>query len=83
MFLYILSVRNLYKRELFGKIIMNNVLTLQEVFAQRVKVFKMWKETEANLTKKREMRAKLELQRKMDKIPAVSAEITDVSFILN
>ena len=62
---------------------MNNVLTLQEVFAQRVKVFKMWKETEANLTKKREMRAKLELQRKMDKIPAVSAEITDVSFILN
>ena len=83
MFLYILSVRNLHKRELFGKIIVNNVLTLQEVFAQRVKVFKMWKETEANLTKKREMRAKLELQRRMDKIPAVSAEITDVSFILN
>ena len=83
MFLYILSVRKLAQKGTFGKIIVNNVLTLQEVFAQRVKVFKMWKETEANLTKKREMRAKLELQRKMDKIPAVSAEITDVSFILN
>ena len=43
----------------------------------------MWKETEGNLTKKREVRAKLELQRKMDKIPAVSAEITDASTELN
>ncbi len=39
----------------------------------------MWKEAEMNLTKKREVRAKLELQRKLDKIPVVSAEITDVS----
>ncbi len=42
-------------------------------------MFKMWKEAEMNLTKKREVRAKLELQRKLDKIPVVSAEITDVS----
>lgn len=31
-----------------------------------------------NLTKKREVRAKLELARKMDKIPAVNQEITQV-----
>ena len=31
-----------------------------------------------NLNKKREVRAKLEVQRKLDKVPAVSQEITQV-----
>jgi len=38
----------------------------------------MWKDAEMNLTKKREVRAKLELARKMDKIPSVNQEITQV-----
>ena len=50
----------------------------QEVFSERVKIFRTWKEYENTLNKKREARAKLELQRKLDKIPAVSQEITAV-----
>merc|ERR1711894_123999 len=51
---------------------------IKEVFQQRVKIFKIWKDAEANLTKKRETRAKLEVARKLDKIPAVSQEITEL-----
>ena len=51
----------------------------QCVFHERVKCFRSWKDAEMNLTKKREMRAKLELARKMDKIPAVNQDITLVS----
>lgn len=51
---------------------------VKNVFQEREKMFRNWKETEANLVKKRELRAKLELQRKMDKIPGVSAEISQM-----
>ena len=48
------------------------------MFNERVKLFKVWKDAEASLTKKSEERSKLEMQRKLDKIPAVSQEITKV-----
>ncbi|KAK2163468.1 hypothetical protein LSH36_79g09044 [Paralvinella palmiformis] len=51
---------------------------IKDVFHERVKIFKLWKEAEVNLNKKREARAKLEVQRKLDKIPAVSQEITQL-----
>ncbi|KAI0208323.1 Sorting nexin-2 [Lamellibrachia satsuma] len=54
------------------------VAAVKGVFHERVKCFRMWKEAEMNLTKKREVRAKLELARKMDKIPAVNQEITQL-----
>ena len=50
----------------------------QDVFHERVKIFKTWKETEANLGKKREQRAKLEQQRKLEKVPVIAHEITEV-----
>lgn len=43
-----------------------------------MKSYKSWKEAEATLTKKRENKVKLELARKMDKIPLVEDEITEV-----
>jgi len=55
----------------------NLIISIKEVFHERVKIFKTWKECEMLLTKKREQRAKLELARKMDKIPQVSQEITE------
>ena len=55
------------------------LILLQDVFHERVKIFKNWKEAEQNLAKKREAKAKLELARKMDKVPAATAEITEVS----
>jgi sorting nexin-1/2 len=55
----------------------NLITSIKEVFHERVKIFKTWKECEMMLTKKREQRAKLELARKMDKIPQVSQEITE------
>lgn len=55
----------------------------QEVFYERVKSYKSWKEAEATLTKKRENKVKLELARKMDKIPQADDEITEVLIYLN
>ena len=43
-----------------------------------MKIFKNWKESEQMLVKKREAKAKLELARKIDKMPAAAAEITEV-----
>ena len=48
------------------------------MFNERVKVFKAWKETESALNKKREEKNKLELQRKLDRVPAVAQECTKV-----
>ena len=50
----------------------------QEVFHERVKTYKTWKEAEATLTKKRENKVKLEIARKMDKIPQADDEISEV-----
>lgn len=51
------------------------------MFYERVKSYKSWKEAEATLTKKRENKVKLELARKMDKIPQADDEITEVLII--
>jgi len=51
------------------------------VLHERVKTYKNWKDAEATLTKKREIKAKLELAHKTDKISAANQEITDVSWI--
>jgi len=42
-------------------------------------MYKMWKDEEIALTKKREALVKLELAHKTDKISAVTHEITEVS----
>ena len=55
------------------------IILFQDVFNERVKIFKNWKEAEATLAKKREAKAKLELARKMDKIAGASQEITEVN----
>lgn len=47
-----------------------------------MKSYKSWKEAEATLTKKRENKVKLELARKMDKIPQAEDEITEVLIYL-
>ena len=52
--------------------------SLKEVFHERVKTYKTWKEAEATLTKKRENKVKLEIARKMDKIPQADDEISEV-----
>ncbi|XP_061172213.1 sorting nexin-2-like isoform X1 [Saccostrea echinata] len=50
---------------------------VKEVFHERVKCYKSWKEAEATLTKKRENKAKLEIARKMDKVPQAQDEISE------
>jgi len=51
----------------------------QEVFHERVKAYKAWKDEEVALNKKREAKAKLELAHKSDKVSAITHEITEVS----
>jgi len=51
----------------------------QEVFHERVKTYKTWKDDEATLHKKREAKSRLELAHKMDKISAATHEISEVS----
>lgn len=53
------------------------------MFHERVKSYKYWKEVEATLTKKRENKVKLELARKMDKIPQAEDEISEVLIYLH
>ena len=50
----------------------------QNVFNERVKLYKMWKDTEATLSKKKDEQSKLEQQRKMDKVAIVTREISEV-----
>lgn len=52
---------------------------MQEVFHERVKTYKTWKDDEATLAKKREAKARLELAHKTDKISAATHEISEVS----
>jgi len=56
---------------------------MQEVFHERVKSYKTWKDEELALTKKREAKVKLELAHKTDKVSAVTHEITEVSAVRN
>ncbi|XP_064618772.1 sorting nexin-2-like isoform X2 [Lineus longissimus] len=50
---------------------------VKETFAERVKMYKTWKDAEAMLTKKREVKVRLELSGKTDKIAQASNEITE------
>lgn len=54
--------------------------SVKEAFHERVKCFQNVANTEHNLNKKRELKAKLELSMKVDRIPAVDEEIRDVCF---
>jgi len=56
---------------------------IQEVLHERVKMYKMWKDEEVALNKKREMKVKFELAHKPDKVSAVTHEITEVSCSLS
>lgn len=51
----------------------------KDVFHERVKLYKAWKEDEATLTKKREAKVRLELTHKTDKIGSANQEIAEVS----
>ncbi|OWF51369.1 sorting nexin-2-like isoform X2 [Mizuhopecten yessoensis] len=50
---------------------------VKEVFHERVKSYKNWKDAEVTLTKKRENKAKLELANKTDKISQAKQEISE------
>ncbi|KAJ8304241.1 hypothetical protein KUTeg_017824 [Tegillarca granosa] len=50
---------------------------VKDVFHERVKCYKNWKEAESMLTKKRENKVKLELAHKNDKIAQAEAEIKE------
>ena len=51
---------------------------VKEAFHQRVKVFQMWQHSQQMLTKKREIKAKLELALKADKISQANEEVVEV-----
>jgi len=53
---------------------------LQEALNERVKHYRTWKEDEVNLAKKREIKVRLELAHKNDKIADAAREITEVCF---
>ena len=45
-------------------------------------MYKVWKDDEITLAKKREVKARLELAHKTEKVPAAAQEITEVFGIL-
>jgi sorting nexin-1/2 len=51
---------------------------VKDVFHQRVKVFQTWQHSQQMLTKKREIKAKLELALKTDKISQANEEVIEV-----
>lgn len=51
---------------------------IKEIFFQRVKLYSNWQKAEETLRAKKEAKTKLEASNKLDKIPAVAAEIKDV-----
>ncbi|PVD19917.1 hypothetical protein C0Q70_20411 [Pomacea canaliculata] len=50
---------------------------VKEVFHERVKSYRSWKEAETMLAKKREAKTKFELQHKSDKVAQAQGEITE------
>jgi len=57
------------------------VSVVQEAFAERVKLYRAWKDDEANVTKKRELKSRLELTHKTDKLNETNREISEVEMI--
>ncbi|KAF6025588.1 SNX2 [Bugula neritina] len=53
---------------------LSQISAVKEVFGERIKIYKSWKDAEAALTKKREAKVKLELAHKTDKLPQIQAE---------
>lgn len=56
------------------------ILFWQEVFHERVKCYRNWKDAEVMLARKRENKARLEMAHKTDKVPQAQQEITEVVF---
>jgi len=56
---------------------LSQISAVKDVFVERIKIHKGWKDAETNLTKKREAKVKLELANKTDKIPQASAEVKE------
>jgi len=46
-----------------------------------VKLYRTWKDDELNLTKKRELKSRLELSHKTDKLDETNREISEVSVL--
>lgn len=55
------------------------MLSFQEVFHERVKVYQNWQHSQLMLNKKREQKAKIELSGKLDKGNQASVEVVEVS----
>lgn len=55
---------------------------LQDTLNERMKLYRLWKDAEATLAKKQEAKAKLEQQRKLDKVDLAEQEIQEVSFFI-
>ena len=56
-------------------------MCFQEALAERVKLYRAWKDNEANLTKKRELKSRLELTHKTDKLNETNREIAEVEIL--
>lgn len=65
---------------LFAELIKDYVClfdNIKEVFFQRIKTFGNWQKAEETLKAKKESKTKLEATNKLDKVPAVMAEINE------
>ncbi|CAE1225179.1 SNX1_2 [Acanthosepion pharaonis] len=55
----------------------NMIQSVKEVFHERVKCYRNWKDAEVMLARKRENKARLEMAHKTDKVPQAQQEITE------
>lgn len=53
------------------------IQSVKDTLNERVKLYRIWKDDETTLAKKREVKAKLEQQRKMDKVDQADQEISE------
>uniref|UniRef100_A0A914WPB1 PX domain-containing protein n=1 Tax=Plectus sambesii TaxID=2011161 RepID=A0A914WPB1_9BILA len=53
------------------------IAAVKEVFYERVKAWQNWQTAQQNLTKKRELKTRMELSGKTDKLPQAKQEVTD------
>jgi len=54
---------------------------LQEALAERVKLYRAWKDNEVSLAKKRELKSRLEMSHKTDKLNDTNREISEVAAV--
>ena len=55
-----------------------HVCICQDVLNERMKLYKVWKDVEVSLSKKKDEQTRLEQQRKTDKLAVVTREISEV-----